>query len=79
MGGGAEETAGGAEEAQGSDDAGGDGEEGMIQGKRLILDAEERGEEQSFWERALEPDAVTMLLFAAALIVAALRILWKKE
>ena len=51
----------------------------MIQGKRLILDAEERGEEQSFWERALEPDAVTMLLFAAALIVAALRILWKKE
>ena len=72
-------TAGGAEKGQGSDDAGGDGEEGMIQGKRLILDAEERGEERSFWERALEPDAVTMLLFAAALIVAALRILWKKE
>ena len=53
-------------------------ENGMVQGKQL-LDIEQETEERSFWERVLEPDAMTLLLFSAALIIAALRILWKKD
>ena len=54
------------------------GEEGMVQGKQLLGSGVE-AREKSFWERVLEPDAMTLILFSAALIIAALRILWKKD
>lgn len=53
-------------------------ENGMVQGRQLLGSSGE-AREKSFWERALEPDAMTLLLFSAALIIAALRILWKKD